>query len=457
MTYVSRDSQPTTLGDRYLAFLAAVLMGYALFGKSFAYVGLPPLFIGEIAFLAGLLFLMRAGGLIAALMSAPILLLTLTILWVLLRTLPFAGVYGFDSLRDSVVITYGGFAFIVIALLLEDANRINTIIRYYGTFLNIYIPLIPFLFAASLYSDRIPHWSGYDIPVVLIAAGEAAANLVGAAVFSLVGFRKSPLHNVIAALAALGMIAVASRGAMLAFVIPTVFAALVLGKVRQLATVVAAGVALFTVAYAIEASVTDYKEARMTIDRSFSVRQIVVNATSIAGTGDEQTEGTKEWRLLWWRSIINQTVYGPKFWTGRGFGLNLADADGFSFRDTSGTRALRNPHNVHMTLLARAGVPGLALWWAFLASWLALIMHAMWTARRRGEAEWLGLFLFIGCYAMSCGINATFDTALEAPMQGIWFWCMIGFGIGSVMVYRVQPASAPPMNQGSEVISPTDL
>jgi hypothetical protein len=23
-------------------------------------------------------------------------------------------------------------------------------------------------------------------------------------------------------------------------------------------------------------------------------------------------------------------------------------------------------------------------------------------------------------------------------MQGVWFWCLIGLGIGSVMVYRAQ-------------------
>ena len=45
--------------------------------------------------------------------------------WVLVRTLPFVGVYGFDALRDSVIVMYGGFAFFVIALLLEDARRIK--------------------------------------------------------------------------------------------------------------------------------------------------------------------------------------------------------------------------------------------------------------------------------------------------------------------------------------------
>jgi hypothetical protein len=39
---------------------------------------------------------------------------------------------------------------------------------------------------------------------------------------------------------------------------------------------------------------------------------------------------------------------------------------------------------------------------------------------------------------MAILINATFDVALEGPMQGIWFWCLFGFGIGSVMVYRAQ-------------------
>ena len=49
--------------------------------------------------------------------------------------------------------------------------------------------------------------------------------------------------------------------------------------------------------------------------------------------------------------------------------------------------------------------------------------------------------LFVTCYAMSIMINATFDVTLEGPMQGIWFWCLFGFGIGSVMIYRAQGAT----------------
>jgi peptidoglycan biosynthesis protein MviN/MurJ (putative lipid II flippase) len=89
-------------------------------------------------------------------------------------------------------------------------------------------------------------------------------------------------------------------------------------------------------------------------------------------------------------------------------------------------------------MLARAGVPGLVLWAALLASWFGMVLCAMWAARRRGETQWAGLFLFIACYAMSCIINATFDVAIEGPMQGIWFWCLVGLGTGSVMIYRCQ-------------------
>ena len=93
-----------------------------------------------------------------------------------------------------------------------------------------------------------------------------------------------------------------------------------------------------------------------------------------------------------------------------------------------------------MTVLARAGVPGLVLWSLVLISWATMMMRAMLVARSRGHKQWADLFLFVICYATSILINALFDVTLEGPMQGIWFWCLFGFGIGSVMIYRAQAA-----------------
>jgi hypothetical protein len=443
MTDFSDSSKPANLSDYYLLLLSGGLLGYAFLGKGFAYLGFPPIFIGEIAFLAGLVILLRTGCLIAALTTLPSLLLVAVMAWVVLRTLPFVDVYGFDALRDSVVIMYGGFAFIVIALLLEDARRINTIVRYYGAFVNIYIPAIPFLFAFNhRFADSIPNMPGTTVRLIWIAPSEVAVHLAGAAVFVLVGFRKATLLWIVLLAAAMAMVSALSRGGMLAFVVPVTFAVLTLGKIRELAAILLTGLVILAAAYTLEPTFTDYREARSSEERSISVRQFIDNVASIGGRAGEQTEGTKEWRLDWWNIILKDTLYGPNFWTGRGFGLNLADADGF--RAEHGVPPLRHPHNVHMTLLAHAGVPGVALWILFLASWLAMLMNALLTARRRGQAEWAGLFLFIGCYVMSMIINATFDVALEGPMQGTWFWCLIGFGIGSMMVYRVQALSVLP-------------
>src|SRR5205085_876634 len=133
------------------------------------YLGLPPFFIGEIALVAGTVIGLRSGCLVASLASLPGLFLAAAMEWVLARTLPFIGSHGFEALRDSVVVMYGGFAFVVVALLLEDPRRLDTIVRYYGIFLTIYVPAVPFVFVISKYmTDAIPRWPGVNVPVLLV-------------------------------------------------------------------------------------------------------------------------------------------------------------------------------------------------------------------------------------------------------------------------------------------------
>src|SRR5215813_975777 len=91
-------------GDRYLALLAIVLLGYALMGKGFAYLGFPPLYVGEIALLTGIVVFLRIGAVFVTLATLPALLLAALMTLALARTIPFIGLYGFDSLRDSVVV-----------------------------------------------------------------------------------------------------------------------------------------------------------------------------------------------------------------------------------------------------------------------------------------------------------------------------------------------------------------
>lgn len=417
--------------DRYLALLAIALLGYALMGKGFAYLGFPPLYVGEIAFLSGMVVLFRTGAFVGALATLPAVMLVVLMAWVLARTIPFVSMYGFDALRDSTIVMYGGFAFIVIGLLLEDARRIDTVLRYY----NILLVSLPAMFAGfyltHYWEEYLPSLTG-PVAIVQLTTSAVGTHLAGTMVFVLIGYRKVFFRWFLVWLATFTLVAATNRAATLAVLVPVIFAILVMGRLRLLLTTMLAAVSIFTVLLTVE--------TEPSTQRQVSAHQIVENAKSIVGgdSGLENLEGTKQWRLNWWNIIINETLYGSSFWTGRGFGINLAEADGFVTADPTHMAPLRSPHNAHMTLMARAGIPGVTLWALVLVSWFGMMMRAMLTARWRGHAQWAELFLFVVCYATSILINATFDVTLEGPMQGIWFWCLFGFGVGSVMVYRGQ-------------------
>lgn len=423
--------------DRYLLLLAAILTGYALLGKGFAYLGVPPLYVGEIAGIAGVVLLLRSGRYLALLTTVPAMLVAATMVWVALRTIPYLRLYGFDALRDSVVVTYGVFSFVLIGLLLEDIRRVGILLSWYDRFLDISGPAIPIIFAICWYlDDYLPRWPVGTIPIIDIRPGEAAVHMTGAAVFAVVGLRNAKLAWAVPVAAGLVTVGTLSRGPLLAEAIPIVAAVVAMGKLRQLCFAVVLGVGIFSAAYALEPLFFHYVEPKSSEDRPISTRQLANNLLTMVGQSDEQGESTETWRLKWWNIILEETLHGPDFWRGRGFGLNIAEADGFGGRVISRSPPLRSPHNIFMTLLARAGVPGVAIWSTLVVSWFIMIGRAIWQARRSGDRRWLATFVFIGCYVMSITIDASFDVALEGPMLGIWFWCLMGFGIGSVMVFR---------------------
>jgi O-antigen ligase len=173
-------------------------------------------------------------------------------------------------------------------------------------------------------------------------------------------------------------------------------------------------------------------------NRTLSFAQLIENVGSVAGGSEVgDLEGTKQWRLNWWNDIIDYTVHGPYFWTGKGFGVNLADDDGYQGTDWDGQ--LRSPHNGHLTMLARAGVPGFILWVVVQVAWATGIVRAGLRARLGGQVRWAGLFVFLFAYWAAMMTRAGFDVYLEGPMGGIWFWTIFGIGLAALWIYRHQP------------------
>ncbi|MBV8699060.1 MAG: hypothetical protein JO052_14560, partial [Bradyrhizobium sp.] len=93
--------------DTYMRLFCRMLAGYALLGKGFAYLGIPPLFVGEIALGFGLRALLRSGCSLAMLATVPSLLLATLSTLVIAEAVASVPAYGVDAIRDSVILLYG--------------------------------------------------------------------------------------------------------------------------------------------------------------------------------------------------------------------------------------------------------------------------------------------------------------------------------------------------------------
>jgi O-antigen ligase len=169
-------------------------------------------------------------------------------------------------------------------------------------------------------------------------------------------------------------------------------------------------------------------------ERSYSVQQLALGIASVVSRVDQgDLESTKTWRTDWWNHIADYTFGGAYFWMGKGYGINLADDDGFQVIEAgSGEPLLRHPHSVHLSFLARSGVPGLLLWMGVLVS----LGHLFVTTWRHAGPRRRHLLLFHGVFLGAALLNASFDVYLEGPTGGIWFW----FHAGCMAAVAMTPA-----------------
>jgi hypothetical protein len=87
-----------------------------------------------------------------------------------------------------------------------------------------------------------------------------------------------------------------------------------------------------------------------------------------------------------------------------------------------------------MTVLARMGVPGLAIWVVLNSVFVFRLFKANRFASRSGSLFWSRLNLWIFSYWFAAFVNLSFDVYLEGPQGGILFWSIIGFGVAALRV-----------------------
>jgi len=438
-----------TLSRAWLIAVGWLLLGYTFSGRGFAHLGVGPIYVGEVVLSAGvlvsLLLLAMSPTTLTATLRSP-----LTRLWVLFallgaaRTIPFVSTYGLDALRDAALWGYGLFSLLVGTALLRSGWIIKVVQSYRRCILPflIWAPVALALRIVGL--GVVSPAPGLTVPLIDLKGGDVAVHLAGIMSFMLLGLRRYRHEGVrtqvsdvvVYVLWCCSFVMVATGRAAIVTLLASVLAVIVFSrktKWKRPALVVGIIVLLFT-GLGIRVPFPAY-------DREISAEQLLRNARSLVGiTGHEELDGPRQWRLQWWQTIIGYTIYGDYFWTGKGFGINLADDDGFQVNQD---HSLRSPHNSHLTVLARMGVPGFTIW-VVLQIWFAIaLLRASALARRVRKDWWARLDLWLFAYWLAFVVNGCFDVFLEGPHGGISFWCLFGFGI-AVLQYQRQCLPAEP-------------
>ena len=435
--------QQTVTGGRpafYLRVLWLTLLGYMIAGKGFAYLGFGQMYVGEVVLGTGLLVLALTPSAITALTrvrkdTVTIPLIVLFCIWGACLTAPYLDEYGMDAPRDAVLWGYSAFALIVYALMSVRPALLPKAVEYYGALVRrlpyILLPIIILVTLGVQGPEVAP-----DVRVISFKGGDLGVHLSGAALAYVVElYRFDAVLWPFLTLVCVFMLACGNRASALAFFSGVLVSAFV-RRGRAFRRVLRLAIPAAVVAVL---ALTALPEIQLYQGRTLSPEQFVTNLRSVFVTidnDDRSTEATKNWRLAWWSTIIDYTIHGEYFWTGKGFGRNLAIEDGFA---TPGVDRRRSPHNSHLAVLARAGVPGFMLWAGIQLSWGWAILQAYRRTRRIGLHRWASLFIFLLGYWVAFDVNACFDVFLEGPMGGIWYWTVVGVGLAAVRLSRTHP------------------
>lgn len=406
------------------------LASYAFLGKGFAYAGWAPFYVTELLMLVGIAALVASGALGTLVKSRIGILATLFALWQLACTLPYLQTYGVDSFRDGALWGYSAFAWITAALVLKLRRFLHLITtETFRKFAWAFVLIGPLMWVASLFfRDSLPQWPGTAVSIPLIKGGEYCVHLGGILAFTFSGLtRRGPWMWLILADAMLGM---GVRGGFLAFLIAGLFVMLLRPRLLR---IVLLGITTLMVVVIMATF-----EIRFTIPgmaRELSLDQLQDSVQSVIGSSERMDlEGTKAWRLAWWSSIRDYTINGPYFWQGKGYGINLADSDGFQVGNPD--ELLRSPHNSHLTFLARSGVPGFVLWLTLQLAWLFAMLRGYLMAHRLALPLWPAFFAWMSSYWIAFTVSGSFDVFLEGPMAAVPFWSLFGIGWGGYLLFQ---------------------
>ncbi|ALF54786.1 O-antigen polymerase [Nostoc piscinale CENA21] len=419
--YLKNETEKSSIADKFLKWYSWVLLGYALCGRGFSYFGVAPAYIGEITLIFGL-FALSINKSIPKLLKLPhAWFLIIFMVWCCLNTIPYLPIYGLDAIRDAALWYYIFFAMIVATLLISKPQRFVFMVAQYERFCKIFILLIPFLWLISR-TIPLPSLPGAGARIISIKPADTMTHLSGITAF-FVGSSLLDIHTLLFTLmffVNLGVVALNSnRSGTLAFLNAFLLLGIAKYKSSKVWRIITIIILIILLAFIVN-------------PEFFAP---IFNKVLSIFVDNNERQGTKEYRLEWWTYLIKST-FSDYFWTGRGFGFNLGAGTGF---DPLGNGAVRSPHNGHITVLSRTGIPGFVLWLIIQLGWAGSILSKYLQCRKKGQTKWSGIFLTLLTYWVASMTVTSFEVIIEGPTGGIWLWTMYGIGLAAMQIYKRYP------------------
>jgi hypothetical protein len=416
-----------------------LLVGYLALSRSFAYIGVPPLFIGEIFLAAFLLLKPRIAfgtWTDSLLRPSPLNGVALTLLifmaygvWQVGRGV-FNGSTLVYALKFFVFNYYTIYMFLGMWVGLHDPDYARRLIRFTAWVNGIY-GLI-FLLALRHLNLFLP---GTDVPVFSPPTGQVVV------ILGLLCFERDLrpvwvilLVNVLVTLAW----QVRAEWAGLAF---GIFVwGLLSGRLGRVAALGLAGLAVLGIMDVAGIQLTGRTGSAVSLSENVAriVAPFDLELAKELSPNAKSDAGTAEWRQLWWEQIWRSAHSTPMLEAfGHGYGFNLFGLAPPEVRAGQETWDVRTPHSVFYYCLGYTGWVGVAVFAAlqfaiFKVLWRAFQM----TGEPAGVAWWvMGLMM------------ASFEEGLETPYHAIPFYLLLGMtmapALRSKAEWNPRPASAP--------------
>lgn len=409
----------------YVIFLLAYLAAILVFGKGPTYFGVPPLYWGEAAMLASLVFIapwLKGNRLLArkGLLTGEIVVFF--VIGAVQTSLSFSR-WGIDAIRDAAVFYYAAFYFVGLGLASRErfADRTWFILRV------VWIVSLLWNTADTLSAHKLselgPPIPGRGVPLLFNSVHEGGQNLaLGAWVVLCTStlIRRAGLRIPLVLISAVGLIAFGTaegRGMRIGMA-AGVLAILPLGlspwgpprfntRLLRCAVIGMPVIAMILIAFperaAKLANLDRFREA-------------------------EIAEGTAGWRLMWWQNLYSEVMRSdPVF--GLGFGESLHVYQPL-LASQDEEFMVRSPHNINVTIFARMGILGFLVWASILVTAFGGLFARIWnnspaaghySPERRDELVFWLLML------VATVVNSSFGVLMEGPVLGIPFWFALGF------------------------------